>query len=164
MPYLTLYPFSDVYQVDGCVGGPCRDAPPRNTCEAHPLCSQMLRTGELCCDPAAPPHMYCTVHTAKLYSSNADETNKAGRGREVAERQQIPGQCTGMKTGSDKSRCKSPGIVLLGGLSWCNAHRHQYVPGTEPSRSPAVAQTQPERAILPASSSAPVSVFERGDN
>ena len=142
------------------MGGPCRDAPPRNTCEAHPLCSQMLRSGELCCGPAVPPHMYCAVHAASLYSSGGDETNKGSKGKDVAE--QKPGQCSGTKT-RDKSRCKSTGIVILGGLLWCDAHRDQYVPVIEPSHSSAVAQTQPERAGVLAPSSTPVPVFVRGN-
>ena len=169
-PFHTLYPTSDTPQMEGCVGGPCRDAPPRNTCEAHPLCSQVLCTGELCCNPAAPPHMYCAAHAAILYTSGGDEMNKGGRGRKVGEKekQPLPGQCCGIKTGKDKSRCKTKqGTVLLGGLSWCDAHRDQYVPGIELTHSPAAAAAvvvaQSERGGLLASSSAPVSLFERGD-
>ena len=190
----TLYSAFYFFQIGGCLGGPCQDAPPRNTCEAHPLCSQMLRTGEMCCDLAAPPSMYCAGHTVILYTaSGGDERNKGGRGRDVAERPQQPGQCSGMKTGKDKTRCKSKGTVLLGGLSWCDAHKDQYIPRSNaPSHSSTVAQpqplpqplsqslsqpqsqsqsqplpqplSQPQRAGLTAASSALVSTFEKGDS
>ena len=145
-----------------CNGGPVLEAPPRNTCEAHPLCAQILGKvrrwpawkcvdapasahiqahqplrfptikGNLCCELVAPPSVYCARHEEPhLAAEAAAAAAAAGKAKAQAKGQaKAAGPGAGIVgseicSGATKkgAKCKSRGVVSLGGRPWCDAHK-----------------------------------------